>query len=240
MRPDEWLREQVVAALARLGWNDGVFAVEPARGHGDFTTNAALVLAGDAAPALAASLAGQLRTLPEIAAAESAGPGFVNVTMVPRCWIDALASLLTTGFSSGTASPAALAPELVFAVQYAHARCHSVLRHAVEMWPEVVTSNVALARAPLARLTGVAELGLIRRLAGWPNAEPARLAGYLRDLAAAFDGWWNEDLGETRLRLLDPGDRELSLARLGLVRAVAMALAAGLVILGAQPMEEMR
>lgn len=240
MTPGGWLRGQVVAALGRLGHGEGDFTVEFARGHGEFTTNAALVLARDEAPALAARLADALSALPEIAAAEPAGPGFVNVTMVPGFWTETLAVMLTAGFSCATLPQVTVPPEPLFALQYAHARCHSVLRHAAEMWPEVVTSNVALARAPLARLTGTAELGLIRRLAGWPIAEPTRLAGFLTDLAGAFDCWWNEDLGETRLRLLDPGDRDLSLARLGLVRAVASAIAASLVILGIQPMEEMR
>jgi arginyl-tRNA synthetase len=240
MNPDAWLREQVVAALGRLGLGDGDFVVESARGHGELTTNAALVLARDTAPVLAARLADELRALPEIAEAVSAGLGFVNVTLVPRCWTDVLASMLATGFADTPKAPGTMSSETLFAIQYAHARCHSVLRHAAEMWPEVVTSNVALARAPLACLTGAAELGLIRQLAGWPSAGSARLAAFLHDVALAFDGWWNEDLGETRLRLLDPGNRELSLARLGLVRAVALAIAAGLVILGIQPMEEMR
>lgn len=241
MIPYAWVRARVGEALARLGQEECAFVVEAARGGGEVMTNAALVLGR---PGLAAGLADELAGLAEVAVAEASGPGFVNLTMRPEFWAGALAAMLRDGFTGMGAGAVAPTGARLFAVQYAHARCHSVLRHAVEMWPEVVTTDVALARAPLARLTGAAELGLIRLLAVWSRAvesrEPARLAGFLDEVAAAFDRWWETDLGETRLRLLDPADRDLSLARLGLVRAVASALAAGLVILGVQPMEEMR
>jgi arginyl-tRNA synthetase len=136
----------------------------------------------------------------------------------------------------------------VFYVQYAHARCHSVLRHAAEMWPEVDITGAGLSIGPLARLTDPAELGLIRLLAGWPRLvdsaaeahEPHRVAFYLYDVAAGFHGLWNKGKDEARLRFLIEGDRDLSLARLGLVRAVASVIASGLDIFGVEPVEEMR
>jgi arginyl-tRNA synthetase len=136
----------------------------------------------------------------------------------------------------------------VFYVQYAHARCHSVLRHAAEMWPEVDISAAGLANGPLARLTDPAELGLIKLLAGWPRLvesaaeahEPHRVAFYLNDVAAGFHGLWNKGKDEARLRFLLEDDRELSVARLGLIRAVALVIASGLHIFGVEPVEEMR
>jgi arginyl-tRNA synthetase len=136
----------------------------------------------------------------------------------------------------------------VFYVQYAHARSHSVMRHAKEMWPEVDLAGSALAAGPLHRLTDPAELGLIKALAGWPRLvesaaeahEPHRVAFYLYDLAAAFHGLWNKGKDEARLRFLLEDDRELSLARLGLVQAVALVIASGLNIFGVKPKEEMR
>lgn len=241
MNPYTWVWGQVSEALTRLGQADCAFVVEPARAGGELMTNAALILR---VPGLAGQLAENLENLPEIDSAGVAGPGFVNLTMRPAFWAEALSDMLAGGFAGACADSVAPSQARLFAIQYAHARCHSVIRHAAEMWPEVVTTNVALARAPLARLTRGAELGLIRLLAGWPrvvdSSDPARLASFLEEVAAGFNVWWDEDLGEARLRLLDAGDRDLSLARLGLVRAVAMALAAGLGILGIQPMEEMR
>jgi len=136
----------------------------------------------------------------------------------------------------------------VFYVQYAHARASSVLRHAATLWPEIVTTPAALASVALHRLTDPAELALIKLMAGWPRLvesaaeahEPHRVAFYLYDLAAAFHGLWNKGKDEARLRFLIEDDPELSLARLGLVKAVTVVVASGLAIFGVEPVEEMR
>jgi arginyl-tRNA synthetase len=136
----------------------------------------------------------------------------------------------------------------VFYVQYAHARCHSVLRHAAEMWPDVDISGAALAKVPLSRLTDPAELSLIKLMAGWPRLiesaaeahEPHRVAFYLNDVAAGFHGLWNKGKDDTSLRFLQENDREVSLARLALLRAVADVIASGLAVFGVEPKEEMR
>ncbi|AVM73717.1 arginine--tRNA ligase [Magnetospirillum gryphiswaldense] len=136
----------------------------------------------------------------------------------------------------------------VFYVQYAHARCHSVLRHGVQALPGADLSAAALAAGPLARLTDPAELAVIKLLAGWPRLvesaaeahEPHRVAFYLNDVAAAFHGLWNKGKDDTQLRFLIEGDAELSLARMGLVRAVADVIASGLAVFGVEPVEEMR
>ncbi len=62
--------------------------VTPARepAHGDMATNAALVAAKAARlppPKIAAALVAALRVLPEVASAETAGPGFVNLRLRP-------------------------------------------------------------------------------------------------------------------------------------------------------------
>src|SRR5580704_16999077 len=52
----------------------------------------------------------------------------------------------------------------VFYVQYAHARCRSVLRGAAETLPTEDLAPGALAQADLASLTDEAETALLRRL----------------------------------------------------------------------------
>jgi len=133
-------------------------------------------------------------------------------------------------------------------VQYAHARCHSVLRNGAEMFPGKDLSAEALVGAPLARLTDPAELALIKLMAGWPRLvesaaeahEPHRVAFFLNEVAAAFHGLWNKGKGDVTLRFLLAEDADLSLARLALVRAVALLIASGLKVFGVEPMEEMR
>src|SRR5271166_3797825 len=69
--------------------------VEPPReaSHGDLATNAAMVLAKEAGlkpRELAERLAAELGKRTEITAVEVAGPGFINLTLDPAVWRDAL------------------------------------------------------------------------------------------------------------------------------------------------------
>jgi arginyl-tRNA synthetase len=136
----------------------------------------------------------------------------------------------------------------VFYVQYAHARAHSVLRKAAEMFPGADLTPSGLAKGPLDRLTDPAEIALIKLLAGWPRLiegaaeaeEPHRIAFYLYDVAAALHGLWTMGKDDATLRFLVDSDRDLSLARMALVQAVATVVASGLAVFGVQPVEEMR
>jgi len=136
----------------------------------------------------------------------------------------------------------------VFYVQYAHARCASVLRHAAEaMGPDAV-GPAALSGAPLDRLTEAEELDLVRRMASWPRTveaaaeahEPHRIAFYLHDLAAGFHALWNRGKDDAALRFLLDDDRDLTLARLALVAATKAVVASGLAVMGVVPVEELR
>jgi len=136
----------------------------------------------------------------------------------------------------------------VFYVQYAHARCRSVLRNALEMFDADEIAPDALAQADLSSLDDPAELDLIRQMAGWPRLvdsaaeahEPHRVAYYLHDLAECFHALWNKGKDEARLRFIDDGDRARTLARLALVQGVAGVVASGLAVFGVMPVEELR
>jgi arginyl-tRNA synthetase len=134
----------------------------------------------------------------------------------------------------------------VFYVQYAHARASSVMRHAAEQLPAQRLTDAALAAVSLDLLTDPLELALIRLLAGWPRLvegaaeahEPHRLAFFLYDVAAQFHLLWTKGRDEATLRFL-VADPELTLARLALVRGVALVVASGLDVFGVKPAEEM-
>jgi arginyl-tRNA synthetase len=108
------LRDRVVAILAELvpTLDPAVLArveVTPARdpAHGDMATNAALLAAKPsrrAPAAIAADLAARLCQLPEIAHAEAAGPGFVNLHLRPAALQAILPIILRAGarFGDGT------------------------------------------------------------------------------------------------------------------------------------------
>ena len=84
-------------------------AVEPPRdpAHGDVATNAAMVLAKDAKTNprhLAAQLVGPLSEIEGVESAEVAGPGFINLRMVPGFWHARLGDLLRAGEDYGTSN----------------------------------------------------------------------------------------------------------------------------------------
>lgn len=136
----------------------------------------------------------------------------------------------------------------VFYVQYAHARACSVLRNAGDQMPGLSVDDSSLAKADMSSLTDEAELALMKLLAGWPRLvetaalarEPHRIAYYLNDIAAAFHGLWNKGNEDTSLRFLIPENENVTLARLGMVRAMAVVIASGLAVMGVKPVEEMR
>ena len=134
----------------------------------------------------------------------------------------------------------------VFYVQYAHARAQSVLARAAEAG--FATDDGALATVDLAGLGEAGELAVARKAAEWPrqveiaaaNHEPHRIAFYLYDLASDFHALQHQGKLDPELRFIRGESPEVSRARLALVRATQVVIAAGLGILGVVPMKEMR
>jgi arginyl-tRNA synthetase len=86
--------------------------VEPPRdtAHGDMATNAAMVLAKEAKAKprdLAEQIATRLRADDLIASVDVAGPGFINLTLKPSAWSDALRAVLRAGAAYGRSAEGA-------------------------------------------------------------------------------------------------------------------------------------
>jgi arginyl-tRNA synthetase len=80
--------------------------VEPPRdpAHGDLATNAAMVLAKSAGTnprALAEAIKPKLEAMPTIISVEIAGPGFINLRLIPDAWRDELHTILSQGDQYG-------------------------------------------------------------------------------------------------------------------------------------------
>ncbi|MFU8834327.1 arginine--tRNA ligase [Roseovarius autotrophicus] len=102
---DTLARMQADGALP-AGLDMAGVAVEPPRdaAHGDMATNAAMVLAKPAGRKprdIAETLAVRLVEDPRITSAEVAGPGFLNLRLVPSLWHEALRAALRQGTRFG-------------------------------------------------------------------------------------------------------------------------------------------
>jgi arginyl-tRNA synthetase len=98
------------ALAAERGWPANIdfsrVVVEPPRdaSRGDMATNAAMVLAKEAKAKprdLAETIAAKLRADDLIASVDVAGPGFINLTLKPSAWADALRTVLREGARYG-------------------------------------------------------------------------------------------------------------------------------------------
>jgi len=136
----------------------------------------------------------------------------------------------------------------IFYVQYAHARCCSVLRHAIENLSNKEISSETLEHVPLDTLNHPLELQLAKTLASWPrfvmNAaianEPHRITNFLNDVATAFHSLWNKGNENAELRFIQPEAKHVTLARLALIKCVALTISSGLAVCGIEPMDELR
>ncbi|MBP7710525.1 MAG: arginine--tRNA ligase [Rickettsiales bacterium] len=133
----------------------------------------------------------------------------------------------------------------IFYVQYAHARCCSVLRN-------LKSENIAIPEEfdakILQHLQDESEIGLIKKIANFPRViemsvasfEPHRIAFYLQELAAEFHSLWNKGSDNPELKFIIKDNLQLTLARIYLVLATRKIIATGLEIFNVKPLEEMR
>lgn len=113
----EHYRQHVLAALAELaasgdlpeGLKTDAVTLEPPRDatHGDLSTNAAMVLAGQAKLKprdIALKLAEKLKAAPHVEKVDVAGPGFLNITLHAGAWQKVVGDILDEGTSYGNSA----------------------------------------------------------------------------------------------------------------------------------------
>ncbi len=107
----EIYRNHVLAAAEAVvpGMKLDAVTLEPPRDatHGDLSTNAAMVLAGQAKQKpreIADKIAEKLRGLPAVEEVSVAGPGFINIRLTPSAWQAVVPAILSegTGFGNST------------------------------------------------------------------------------------------------------------------------------------------
>lgn len=127
----------------------------------------------------------------------------------------------------------------IFYVQYAHARCSSVLRQAGDFGD--------LKDANLSELVDKSEIDLMKKIANFPRIiemaathfEPHRIAFYLQELAAEFHALWNKGMENQSLRFIIADRPDLTKARLAMIYAYKKVVAEGLAIFNINAVEEM-
>jgi arginyl-tRNA synthetase len=124
----------------------------------------------------------------------------------------------------------------VYYVQYGHARIASILRYAEEQGHSAEGADVSLLAHP-------SELALIRKMLELPEViaqaidtlAPHDLPHYAQDLAATFHVFYRD----CRVVSSDPGDRDITRARLRLAQAAKLVLGRTLALMGVTAPERM-
>ncbi|WP_379922297.1 arginine--tRNA ligase [Erythrobacter sp. R86502] len=100
------LTELIADGVLPAGTSFANVTLEPPRdpSHGDLATNAAMVLAKPAGlnpRSLAEAITAKLAAHPSITSADIAGPGFINLRLVPQAWLDELQAIASLGDDYG-------------------------------------------------------------------------------------------------------------------------------------------
>jgi len=204
----------------------------------DVIFNAMVKVLKNGEPVKLSKRSGNIITLKEMV--EEVGAGAVRFFMLSRSADTDLEFDFVKAVEQSKDNP-------VFYVQYAHARCCSILRKAEEMFTKAEITDISLEKIKGDLVNSPEEMEMLRIMSNWPRfieaaaeaREPHRITYYLQEIASSFHSFWNKGKDDATLRFLIENNKDLSLARLALVRAVAIVIASGLDVMGVEPLEEM-
>lgn len=133
----------------------------------------------------------------------------------------------------------------IFYVQYAHARCCSILRN---LENENIKIPQILPNKILENLNQEEEISLIKKISNFErtiemavkNFEPHRIAFYLQDLAKEFHYLWSRGSENSDLKFIITDNIDKTLARIYLVLATKKIIAIGLDIFNIKAVNEMK
>ncbi|MDR0625393.1 MAG: arginine--tRNA ligase [Holosporales bacterium] len=138
----------------------------------------------------------------------------------------------------------------IFYIQYAHSRICSVFRNVAKVFPDLGRGLEFSKEWPFSALgkdLAEDEIAIVRRLSSWPKIleqaavflEPHRISSFLYTLATDFHRLWTLGKRSSAARFINEQDKELTIAKITLLQAVAVVLRSGLGVLGIATMYRM-
>ena len=143
-------------------------------------------------------------------------------------------------------------------VQYANARCNSILKSAKELWPELqldfeffetsLSAESFNFLEPIFRSSSNQDpfLETISLLLQWPlevrmccnSFSIPQIHSYMHKLASKLHNLWTIGKNDPKLRFIIQSEKELSFARLAIIKSISYVFFSGFKILGIEPMKQ--